>query len=155
MENLMYKDHHYTGQLSNVFSVGLHHLDILTFAVLMPLNSHFCWFKCPLTCVPFSVSEYARIHAEQNRWKVEENTTIKKQMNTRLSELRNIAKYKSQILSSESGDSENKGYSRYKNIVAALSSLPIVAQQNPSETHPEPKSQCSKHRNEIDSLKHS
>lgn len=47
-------------------------------------------------------------------------------MNTRLSELRNIAKYKA--ASAESGESEHKGYSRYKNIVAALSALPIVAQ---------------------------
>lgn len=123
----------------------------------MSLNSLFSLFNGRLTCLSLSLSlpEYARIHAEQNRWKVEENTTIKKQMNTRLSELRNIAKYKSQILSSESGDSEQKGYSRYKNIVAALSSLPIVAQQTPSDTNPEPKSQCSKHRNVVDSLKHS
>ena len=79
--------------------------------------------------------EYARYHAEQNGWKVEENTTIKKQMNTRLSELRNIAKYKA--ASAESGESEHKGYSRYKNIVAALSALPIVVQPASSDVQAE------------------
>lgn len=76
------------------------------------------------------ILKYARFHAERNGWKVEENTTIKKQMNTRLSELRNIAKYKAQAqaAAAESGDTEHKGYSRYKNIVAALSALPIVTQ---------------------------
>ncbi|XP_052123961.1 uncharacterized protein LOC113216439 isoform X3 [Frankliniella occidentalis] len=81
------------------------------------------------------ILKYARFHAEQNSWKVEENTTIKKQMNTRLSELRNIAKYKAQAASADVGDpdSQHKGYSRYKNIVAALSALPIVAQPSASD----------------------
>ncbi|KAK3912643.1 Peflin, partial [Frankliniella fusca] len=81
------------------------------------------------------ILKYARFHAEQNSWKVEENTTIKKQMNTRLSELRNIAKYKAQATGADAGDpdGQNKGYSRYKNIVAALSALPIVAQPSTSD----------------------
>ena len=55
-------------------------------------------------------------------------------MNTRLSELRNIAKYKAQAAAVDAGEpgEQPKGYSRYKNIVAALSALPIVAQ--PSAT---------------------
>ncbi|XP_034252980.1 uncharacterized protein LOC117652290 isoform X2 [Thrips palmi] len=87
-----------------------------------------------------SILKYARYHAEQNGWKVEENTTIKKQMNTRLSELRNIAKYKAQAAAVDAGEpgEQHKGYSRYKNIVAALSALPIVAQSSPSDISSEP-----------------
>lgn len=56
-------------------------------------------------------------------------------MNTRLSELRNVAKYKAQAAAVDAGEpgEQHKGYTRYKNIVAALSALPIVAQPASSD----------------------